>query len=490
MADDIPHDAAGGDVAGDAPLAWGGPRELTPFETLMWRADGDPMMRSTLMAVEVLDTLPDWDRLVEAHEWAVRMAPRFRDRVVDRLGVLGTPVWVQDPRMDLHYHLRRVRLPEPGGWSALWTLAEQLAMTPFDRARPPWEGTLVEGLPNGRAAYLLKLHHVVTDGLGLTELLSQIHSRQRAHSPRKPQPAARTLPAPPLVEQVGRQLRSDLGALLPVVRGGAALVRKGFRQPGTFVGDAGRYLESARRVLSPPAITGLPLLSERGPSWRFVALSIDFADLRAAGKSVGGSLNDAFLAALLAGFRMYAQERGEPVEADATMPVSVPVSVRRASDDGGGNHIAPARLAGPVGMTDPTARMTKIGELMRAARSEPALESAELVAPALARLPGALLVQIAASTTASNDLQASNVPGIRDEVYVAGAKIEQIFPFAPLPGCAAMISMYTYNERCFLGANLDAMAIKDTALFGDCLARGFAEVLRGVEHAAAPMVLT
>lgn len=475
---------------GDAPLAWGGPRELTPFETLMWRADGDPMMRSTMMAVEVLDTLPDWNRLVEAHEWAVRMAPRFRDRVVDRLGVFGTPVWVQDPRMDLHYHLRRVRLPEPGGWSALWTLAEQLAMTPFDRARPPWEGTLVEGLPGGKAAYLLKLHHVLTDGLGLTELLSQIHSRQRAHSPRKPQPAARTVPAPPLVEQVGRQILSDIGALGPAVRGGSNLLRNGIRQPRKFLGDAVRYVDSARRVLSPPAIRGLPLLSERGPSWRFVALSVGFADLRAAATSAGGSLNDAFLAALLAGFRIYAEESGEPVVADATMPVSVPVSVRRDGDEGGGNHIAPARLAGPVGMTDPRARMLRVGELMRAARREPALESAEFVAPALARLPAALLVQIAGSTTAGNDLQASNVPGIREEVYFAGAKIEQIYPFAPLPGCAAMISMYTYNGMCFLGANLDAAAIKDTALFGDCLARGFAEVLQGVEHAAAPTMLT
>ena len=478
------------DNEGDAPLAWGGPRELTPFETLMWRADGDPMMRSTMMALEVLDTLPDWDRLVDAHDWAVRMAPRFRDRVVDRLGALGTPVWVQDPRMDLHYHLRRVRLPEPGGWSALWTLAEQLAMTPFDRARPPWEGTLVEGLPDGRAAYLLKLHHVLTDGLGLTELLSQIHSRQRAHSPRKPQPAARVVAAPPLVEQVGRQLRNDIGTLAPIARGGGTLLHNGIRQPRKFLSDAVRYLESSRRVLSPPGIRGLPLLAERGGSWRFVALRVEFADLRAAAKAAGGSLNDAFLAALLAGFRIYAEERGGPLMADATMPVSVPVSVRKDSDDTGGNHIAPARLAAPVGMADPRARITRVGELMQTARSEPALESAEFVAPALARLPAALLVHIAGSTTAGNDLQASNVPGIREEVYVAGAKIEQIYPFAPLPGCAAMISMYTYDGTCFLGANLDAAAIKDTALFGRCLARGFAEVLQGVDHAAAPMVLS
>lgn len=475
------------DAPGDQPLQWGGSSQLTPFETLMWRADSDPMMRSTMMAVEVLDRSPDWDRLVDAHEWAIRMVPRFAERVADRLGPLGTPVWVHDPRMDLHYHLRRVRLGEPGDWSALWTLAEQLAMTPFDRARPPWEGTLVEGLPDGRAAYLLKLHHVLTDGLGLTELLSRLHSRQRAHSPRKPQPEATVRPEAPLGEQVGRQLRHDLAVLPAMVRGGEALAHRAIRRPRRFVGDAMRYLESARRVLSPPSAEGLPVLSERGSSWRFVALHFPFADLRTAAKAAGGSVNDAFLSALLAAFRMYCEDVGAPVSAEVTMPVSVPVSVRRDDDDSGGNHIAPARLAGPVGVVDPLARFEAVRELMHAARNEPALESAEFVAPALARLPSALLVQLAGSTTGGNDLQASNVPGIRDEVYLAGAKIEQIYPFAPLPGCAAMISLYTYGETCCIGANLDVAAIVDTVLFGRCLERGFAEVMG---EGAAPSVLS
>src|ERR1700751_1599216 len=60
---------------------WGTTDELTPLETLMWRADVDRAMRSSMMAVEVLDTQPDWMRLVDAHEWASRVVPRLRDRV-------------------------------------------------------------------------------------------------------------------------------------------------------------------------------------------------------------------------------------------------------------------------------------------------------------------------------------------------------------------------------------------------------------------------
>ena len=147
-------------------------------------------MRSTVMAVEVLDTEPDWDRLVDAHEWASRMVPRLCDRISEPFGFVGIPMWVRDQDLDLRYHLRRCRLGGDGGWPELLTTAAQLAMTPFDRTRPPWEAVLVEGLPDGKAAYLLKLHHALTDGLGLRQLLSQLHSRQRAHQPDKPQPTA------------------------------------------------------------------------------------------------------------------------------------------------------------------------------------------------------------------------------------------------------------------------------------------------------------
>ena len=103
-----------------------------------------------------------------------------------------------------------------------------------------------------------------------------------------------------------------------------------------------------------------------------MAVDLDLDDLRAAAKSGGGSINDAFLAALLAGFRLYHDELGVPLDSDATMPVSVPVSVRRDDDSAGGNRFAPARLIAPVGVADPVARIKNIKQLVRDARSEPA----------------------------------------------------------------------------------------------------------------------
>jgi len=476
-----------------AGLDWGADPELSPFEIVMWRVDVDRRLRSTMMAVEVLDDLPDWDRLVEAHRWAARMAPRLRDRIVAPLWGAGTPHWEPDPDFELNYHLRRIRLPEPGTWRVLFETAEQIAMTPLDPQRPLWEAVLVEGLEGGRAAFLIKLHHAIGDGLGVTQLLSGLHSRTREHTEDKPWPPEPALTRPRTAgEALARQVREDVTATVSALGSGARAAGHGLgdvlRAPRASVRSALDWVSSARRVLSPPEAPPSPLLAERNGSWRFRALDVELADLRAAAKAVGGSLNDAYLAALLGAFRRYHEEMGHPVDPGTTMPVSVPVSVRRADDAAGGNHFAPGRLAGPVGIMGAAERVAAVSSAMRQVRAEPALESADVLSPLLARLPGAVVSELVGDMTRSNDLQASNVPGLREDVFLAGARIERIYPFAPLPGCAAMITLLTHGTTCCVGANLDAAAVRDPDLFARCLADGFDEVLALAPDARRPVV--
>ena len=104
---------------GDSPLAWGVNEEMNAAEAVMWRVEVDRTLRSTGLVVEELDTVPDWDRFLAAHEWGVRMAPRFRQRVVEAPFGLGAPRWTVDPDFDLRFHVRRARLPRGGGWPEL-----------------------------------------------------------------------------------------------------------------------------------------------------------------------------------------------------------------------------------------------------------------------------------------------------------------------------------------------------------------------------------
>ncbi|HYB37813.1 MAG TPA: hypothetical protein VEF72_20090, partial [Mycobacterium sp.] len=48
---------------------WGRSPRMTEFEALMWRSERHPQLSSTILSVMLLDTTPDWDRLVAAHEW-------------------------------------------------------------------------------------------------------------------------------------------------------------------------------------------------------------------------------------------------------------------------------------------------------------------------------------------------------------------------------------------------------------------------------------
>jgi WS/DGAT/MGAT family acyltransferase len=327
------------------------------------------------------------------------------------------------------------------------------------------------------------MHHSTTDGMGGFQLISQLHSRSREPNPLKPQPP---LPLPEwatptdlLVEQMGRDARA-----IPALLRSAAGALQVLTRPLEAAETALRFGASLTRVASDPDAEGSPLLRGRSLSWKFLAVDVAFADLRAAAKAAGGSLNDAFLAALLGAFRMYHEELGHPI---AKMPMAIPINVRREGDAEGGNRFAGARFSGPVGIADPRGRMKVIGALVRAARGEPAINGMALLAPALARLPAPLISRLAAGLTKANDLQASNVPGLQGDVYVAGARIERLYGFGPLPGCAAMITLVTHGDTCCIAANIDPAAITEPDRFGRCLEQGFAEVLALHPGAAAPV---
>jgi WS/DGAT/MGAT family acyltransferase len=456
---------------------------MNAFEATMWRAE--PRMHSPVLALEVLDTVPGWERFLAAHEWAVRMVPRGRQRVVEAPWGLGTPRWSHDPHFDLQAHVSLSWLPDGGGWPALLQAAAQLAMAPFDPARPPWEAVLFPGLPDGKAAYLLKMHHSATDGLGLGQLLAQLHSRQRDPRPDKPQPAPTEGEQTSPWQVLTRQLRQDIAAVPGLVTGAGWGTLATLRDPIGSVGTAVRYGNSLRRVLTPPHAAPSPLLARRGSQWRFAALDVPLPDLRAAAKTAGATINDAYLAALLGGYRRYHQVLGVPV---ADIPMAIPISVRRPGEPGGGNRIVGARFSGPVATTDPRARIRQVRALILSARAEPAVDTIGLMSPALARLPGPVIAAIAGSQTKGNDLQATFVPGPRTALHLAGARIERVYPFAPLPGCAAMIMLVTHGDTGCVGANLDAAAITQPELFTRCLADGFSEVLSLHPHSGTPTI--
>jgi WS/DGAT/MGAT family acyltransferase len=420
-----------------------------------------------------------------AHEWASRLIPRFRERVVDPPLQLGRPAWVADPDFDLGYHYRRVRLPGPGSFEQLLELAEQTAMTPFDRARSPWEAVLVEGFEGHRAAYFLKLHHSLTDGEGGVQMLGLLHSRKRAPSPEKPMPepppGERATPLSVLGEQLLSGARGAPGVAGRLIGRGAGLARDVITSPGDTLGEAMRFGRSAGRVLAPAPAEPSPLLAGRSLSWRFGGIEAGLDELKRAGKAGGGSLNDAFVAALLGGFRLYHEALGAEI---GRLPMAMPISLRSGDHPMGGNRFAGARFAAPAYETDPAVRIAAVREFVLNARAEPAIDALGLAAPALNRLPLPLVTRWYVAQTTKLDLQASNVAGIPYTVYMAGARIERVYPFGPLPGCAVMATLISHDGTCCIGFNCDAAAVTEPEIFFACQQESLDEVLALGERSA------
>jgi len=448
---------------------------MNELETLMWRSERHPRQSSTSTVLMLLDTVPDWDRLHAAHEWATQLVPRTRKRVLEPAVPVGPPAWVRDPAFDLDYHLRRVSLPAPAGMAQVLAFAQGAAMAPFDRTRPLWEATLIEGLPDGKAAYLLKLHHSLTDGPGGVPLVSLLQSRCPEHTdhkpvappvPHEPRPDPRWLAVEELTEQL-RALPAAAGRLLTA--GTHALTH-----PGAAAANALEYAGSLRRTAAPRPVPGSPLLRGRtGTSWRFGVLDCPLADLDAAAQAAAGSVNDAYLAALLGGIRRYHERHGVEL---AELPMTTPVSPPRADDPIDGSTRAGATFAAPVGVPDPAERIATIRGILLSLRIEPALDGLAMLVPVLNRIPSAVGATVGRLATAT-DLSASNVPGAPDPTYLAGAKVERTYPFGPLPGVAVMAAMLSHAGTCCVGLTIDHCAVPDPPVLVDCMREGLDEVL-------------
>jgi diacylglycerol O-acyltransferase len=455
-----------------AEVAWPTSEPMDAFDYLMFKGEHEPSTRSAMVAVYVLDDTPGWEEVRHTFDQASRLFLRLRQHVVE--GV-GDARWVVDPDFDLHYHVRREAVPGPGTMDDLLPAIETLLMAPLDTTRPLWEAVLYEGLPEGRCALVVKASHSITDGIGgiRFNLLIFDAEADAPLRPMPPQPISEDLTTDELIRRELRDLpRSVGGSITRALERAGRLGIAAASAPARTVGDVVEYAQSARRLLS-PSLSPSPLLGGRSASRRVFWTEVPLNDLRRAAKAAGGSLNDAYLAALSGALGRYHRRLGVPVD---IVSIAVPISIRTAGDEMGGNHFAGASFDAPVGEPDAAKRIDEIGATMRAARAEPALALMNLAAPVLSRLPTAVMRNLT-KRIPTPDVQASNIPGHRGDVFFRGCKVGKAFGFGPLPGCAMMVVLLSHGDTCSVTGHYDPAAIIEPAVLVDCMREGFAEVL-------------
>ena len=450
---------------------------MSDSDALMWGIEKDPLLRSTIVAVAILDQAPDHARLMDRIHRSTLLIPRLRQHAVQSSLSAAPPKWVFDPNFDLNYHLRFLRAPGEASVRELLDMVAPIGMQGFDRARPLWEFYVIEGLAGGKAAMIQKVHHSVTDGVGGVEIALTMLDLERQPTadlgPLPEVPAPQRFSALELLQDgVAHEVRRQAG----IVSRLAGEVVKAVRTPRDTAAAANDMVSSLARMLAPAFEPLSPLMKERSLSAHYDAMTISLPDLKSAAKAAGGKLNDAFVGAVAGGLRAYHARHGVDVDA---LRMGMPISIRDASSaSAGGNQFVPARFAVPTNIADPVERMAAIRELVLAQRGEPALGFVAPMAGILTRLPSRMTTQLFGSMLKGVDFTTSNVPGAPMDVFLAGARIEATFPFGPLSGAALNITLMSGPEEVFIGINTDPAAVPDPEVLVECLQEGFDEILK------------
>ncbi len=455
---------------------------MSDADALMWNIERDPQLRSTIVAVMVLDRIPDWTALLDRIEQATWAIPRMRQRVVTPMLRIGPPCWSAAPDFDLRYHVRRVRVPSPADFDTVLDLARTAAMTPFDRARPLWEYTAVDGLADGTSAMVLKVHHSMTDGVGGLELLMGLFDLERE-------------PTPGTDEVVSRTRPEDLDALTPIGLVRPSIDHRRRRAMGIAHRGVGEGIRGAQRLAVDPVGTTAeaaragrsvaeylaPATKPRSPIMRGRTLGRDLATLevpldrlKAAGRSVGGSMNDAFVAGAVGGLARYHEFHGAPLE---DLRLMMPINLRVEGDTLGGNHFTPARFLVPADVKDPAERIAVLSERCRWIRDEPAVSLTDALASVFNALPLAFTTSFLGAMFKCADFVASNMAGAPIPVYLAGARLDRVFAFGPLSGAAVNVTLISHCGVCCIGINTDSVAVPDPETLVEHLDDAFAEIL-------------
>jgi WS/DGAT/MGAT family acyltransferase len=391
----------------------------------------------------------------------LHLVPRFRQKLRFIPFDQGRPVWVDDPHLNLEYHVRQTALPAPGSDEQLRNLAARIFSQQLDRSKPLWELWLVEGLRGDRFAIVGKSHHALVDGVSgvdITTVLFDVDAEPQGRSSSPPPWLAR--PEPTDLKLFSDAMKERLTSPKEIVRGFRAVLR-GPRQVLRGVGATSKMVGAG--LSAPHTVFNV----EIGPHRRFAITQTDLAELKRVKDAHGGTVNDVILSVVAGAIGKYLRARGHSTEG-LEMRAMVPVSVRAAEEHGSlGNRITAMMAPLPIWAEDPVERLHIVTEQMGDLKSSGQAVGAEILTKVTDFAPTTIASQAARLQPAQRffNLVVTNVPGPQFPLYVLGRKMESIFPMVPLARRQALcVGIMSYNGQVNFGlvGDYDAMADLDS----------------------------
>ena len=391
--------------------------------------------------------------------------PRFSQRPDSAASPFGRGHWVDDEDFDLDRHLVYVELEPPGDAEALQLYVGDQQHVTLDPMHPLWQVHILSGYGAG-SAVVFRFHHAIADGMALARLLVSLTDRD---------PAAHF--APPAAPHSGSARRA-VGRLLSETMHVASHPSRLLALGSTAAHDVARLAIIADKPVKPTSVLNDEVGMSKLATWSR-PFSLD--EVKEIGRSSDCTVNDVLLAALGGAFRRYLVHRGEePVD----VPVLVPVDLRPPDEP------LPRELGNSFGFffVDLPAGQAEAAERLASAhRQAAALKSSPEAVVTLGVLAG-----MGAATGLVEDFSVAffaskvsgvvtNVPGPREPVYFAGAKVDGIIGWVPRGGDMTFgIAIFSYAGTVTVGVSTDEASIPDP----EVLVEAFEDEVRALVGAA------
>lgn len=423
----------------------------------------------------------------------LHLVPAFRRRPVFAPMNLIHPVWIEDPDFDLDRHLFRTELPAPGTHAQLESLVGELYAPRLPRDRPLWQIHCIEGLAKGRIALLWKVSHACFDGVLGAGMFSKLLD-VTPDAPPPPPPERPWTPdrIPGEVEMLAWTARSTLaapGRLIKLAQDTAQAIRtlrQNSKAPAPALGPADSLPRARLPLLAPPCRFNTAITARR--SYAFGSFSMKA--VKAVKTAFDATVNDVIVTLCAQAARDYLLRYGGlPAK---PLLAAIPISIRRKDDEAATNQVVVGRVNLATDIADPAERLrilsSRLKRVKRANKSLPAhllLDWLEVPLP----LVLARVAQLNESWGVMDHVQVpvnlviSNIPGPQQPLYLAGAKVEALYPASiTYHGLGLNITLMSYCEQLHVGITAHPGTVPDVGYFLGCMRRTLSQLRRGADE--------
>jgi WS/DGAT/MGAT family acyltransferase len=422
-----------------------------------------PASHMHVLGTVVVDTTgrPGWgyDDVVEHLRERASLAPMLSRRLVFGTLRLHHPVWVDIHDFDPATQVRRVVCPLPGTMHDLADITAEFAAQQLDRSRPMWEALVVEGMADHKAAFVFKIHHSATDGVGAARIMAAIldlsaegrtptellQARELLEQEKLPEPS---------VLDVARHTATGL-ALWPVKF--LQVVPTAVKAVANVVGQQLGSTDTSGGAM-PLTAPRTPFNGRISPLRKVAYADFSLADVKTIKNAVGGTVNDAVIAICGGALRSYLDKRGELPE--SSLIASCPVSVR-GDDETSGNAVSAMFTSLGTDIADPLERLKAVRQANLVGKGTHRAMGESLVAQVGDLLPANITTGLARTYSALRladfhpvvqNLVISNIPGPPFDMFFAHVRVCGLYPLGPvLEGAGLNVTLVSVGDRIDIG---------------------------------------